>query len=34
VLPNNDYVATVAASVVSAHVVAPRSNDLHASNIY
>jgi lipoprotein-anchoring transpeptidase ErfK/SrfK len=34
VLPNNDYVATAAASVVSAHVVAPRSNDLHASNIY
>jgi lipoprotein-anchoring transpeptidase ErfK/SrfK len=30
VLPNNDYVATVAAPVVSAHVVAPRS----ASNIY
>ena len=34
VLPNNDYVATVAASVVSAHLVAPRSNDLHTSNIY
>jgi lipoprotein-anchoring transpeptidase ErfK/SrfK len=34
VLPNNDYVAAVVASVVSAHPVAPRSKDLHASNIY
>ncbi len=34
VLPNNDYVATVAASAVSARVPAPRSNDPHTSSIY
>ncbi len=34
VLPNNDYVATVAASVVSARVIAPRPNDPTASKIY
>jgi lipoprotein-anchoring transpeptidase ErfK/SrfK len=34
VLPNNDYVATVAASAVSARVIAARSDDLRASNTY
>ncbi len=34
VLPNSDYVATLAASVVSARVAASRSNDLHTSSIY
>jgi lipoprotein-anchoring transpeptidase ErfK/SrfK len=34
VLPNNDYVATIAASVVSARVTAPHSNNLHTSSIY
>jgi lipoprotein-anchoring transpeptidase ErfK/SrfK len=34
VLPNHDYVATVAASFGPARFVAPRANDLHASNTY
>jgi lipoprotein-anchoring transpeptidase ErfK/SrfK len=34
VLPNHDYVATVAASSGPARFVAPRSNDLHAFNTY
>jgi lipoprotein-anchoring transpeptidase ErfK/SrfK len=34
VLPNNNYVATVAAAVVSAHLVAPRSSDPRAPHIY
>ncbi len=34
VLPNDDYVATLATSVVSAYRPAPRSNDLHTSSIY
>ena len=34
VLPNHDYVATVAASSGPARFVAHRSNDLHAFNTY
>jgi lipoprotein-anchoring transpeptidase ErfK/SrfK len=34
VLPNNDYVATLAASDVSARAPAPRFNDLRTSSIY